>query len=171
MDYELTQEERDRLTLLADYLETLPEDYTDFNMASFFDPKSDDEDGELQRKYALENGGVGICGTSACAVGHGPSAGIMVPESLIAHHPAMDGNGSWSVDWDAYTELFTGTGLYSYRLFAWMFGGMWHDVDNHHYGAAARIRYVLMGEDVPIYAPSTKGNVALYEKYRKTFGL
>ena len=49
-----TDEQRANLTKLADYLCNLPDDYQHFNMSYF----------------------VSECGTSACAVGHGPAAGI-----------------------------------------------------------------------------------------------
>jgi len=159
MIYKLKNKQRERLTRLAIYLDTLPADYKEFEMATFLEQK-DDMEGKHLHRYARKNGGVGVCGTSACAVGHGPSAGIPVPKRFI------DYDGTYcDVDWSDYAELFTGE---SQKLFTFLFSGGWSDIDNHHYGAAARIKYVLMGEDVPdafeypIYSVRE-----LYAKYRK----
>lgn len=43
------------------------------------------------------------------------------------------------VEWDEYATLFVKRG----RGYTWCFSGLWSRCDNHHYGAAARIRYLL----------------------------
>lgn len=164
MNYELTNKHRNRLMKLATYLDTLPKDYKEFDMDSYFANKDDDEKSALEREYALHNGGVSKCGTSACAVGHGPSAGILVPDHLIEKGWA----GHWLIDWEAYSQKFCGRDM---LLFNWMFGSYWSEVDNHHYGAAARIKYVLMDHDIPEYfrssSAATSADVKLYNQYRK----
>lgn len=150
------EKQRLRCLLLAIHLETVPKGYRHFNMASFFRRKDDDESNTLEAKYAKENGGVDHCGTTACAVGHGPSAGIYVPDSMVVWHDNTyrTNGGYWSVDWQAYSKLFSGdfdddkTGQAAV-LFEWMFGGGWEAHDNHHWGAAARIRYALAGKEIP----------------------
>jgi len=169
MDYGLTIEERERLTLLATYLDKLPADYQDFNMGHFFLGKTCDGSGELARQYALHNGGVASCGTAACAIGHGPSAGILVPESLITQKSRLD-SFEWEIDWWGYSLLFTGLLEHRALLFDWMFGEGWRWADNHHYSAAARIKYVLAGEVIPDKLNQYHGMVGardLYAKYNQ----
>lgn len=127
----LTKAQRTRLDKLATYLEGLPADYEHFGMKSWLRPKSWDEFDSVVR-YARENGGVASCGTAACAVGHGPAAGVLVP----SRHVEND-----YVDWSGYSTMFvpSADGV----EFTWLFASKWCGVDNHHYGAAARIRYLL----------------------------
>jgi len=131
---------RVNLARLAEYLEGLPADYAHFEMADFIlEPKRE----ELHR-YALKNGGVQSCGTAACAVGHGPAAGIYVPEKFLRET---------GVNWTLYTyEFFVpdDSGSNSSVVFNYLFGGNWTYVDNTHRGAAARIRYFL-DHGVPAY--------------------
>jgi hypothetical protein len=78
------------------------------------------------------------CGTSACAIGHGPLYGIQ----------RKSGEG-----WEAYTyRVFLPQAFYSenYELYytrsdawQWMFGPQWAAVDNTPKGAAKRIYYFL----------------------------
>jgi hypothetical protein len=134
----LTPARRARLEKLAAYLEKLPTDYSHFGMATWLRATS----GEDEVRYALHNGGVPSCGTAACAVGHGPAAGILVPRSMIT----KDWWGEKSVDWHAYSERFLGKweeNRAAEIYFDWLFGEVWSAYDNHHHGAAARIRYVL----------------------------
>lgn len=147
------------LVKLAAYLESLPVDYEHFGMALWF--QGDDEEAEAQ--YALKNGGVASCGTVACAVGHGPAAGILVPRSMVQR------DGEYiDVDWGAYAGRFIGDwawGSPGRPLFNWLFEDEWARIDDTHWGAAARIRYLLANgsppEDfiypaklfIPIYAP------------------
>lgn len=154
----LKEKQRLRCLVLANYLETLPRNYRHFKMETFFRGKSSDDGNALEAKYAKENGGVGHCGTSACAVGHGPSAGIYVPDSMIEFTPTTyhTGGGYHSVNWNDYAKLFVGNfngddPEHHERsiLFEWMFGGGWRKCDQHHWGAAARIRFVLAGNEIP----------------------
>lgn len=146
----LTAENRVNLEKLASYLESLPEDYQHFDMAWWVCSSSPTK----VAKYARHNGGVASCGTSACAAGHGPAAGILVPPELIC-----DG----VVIWDDYCQLFVDDAD-GHR---WCFGGCWADVDDHHYGAAARIRYLLDHEDPPAnFLFGAEGFLSHYAPYR-----
>src|SRR5690349_14509303 len=170
----LTPKRRENLKRLADYLETLPRRYAHFDMQRFTGNMDNEE------AYALRNGGVENqgCGAVACAVGHGPSAGILFKASQFT--------GYWpSPDWHAYTIAnFTGgerskldDEIYCHRvLFAWLFGEYWQEIDNHPWGAAARIRYLLDGKPLTqdlldaregeCWTPS-KADRRLYTSYRK----
>ena len=168
MSHYLTPETRDRLMRLAIYLDSLPKNYKEFDMSDYFSGKKDDALGKLEKKYALYNGGVAKCGTNACAVGHGPSAGIPVPRDLIKKEYSYTRGDCWEIDWSTYSDLFTDRVA---GLFEWMFGSDWSAVDNHHYGAAARIKYILMGREIPddedykVY-PRVE-HVRLYDEFRK----
>lgn len=158
----LTKPQRARLDRLATYLEGLPADFAHFGMESWIDTGNDSVSAG---HYALKNGGVASCGTSACAAGHGPAAGILVPKALVE----INKDERWAdVDWIAYCRLFTQDN----DAHHWLFNGQWGAVDDHHWGAAARIRRLLdkgvprefllgaecslhrFGADlVPLYAP------------------
>lgn len=147
----LTKAQRTRLDKLATYLEGLPEDYAHFRMWMWITGAS--EEGQI--RYARRNGGVASCGTAACAAGHGPAAGVLVPPRFIC---------SGTVWWRQYAlEMFVGGDVHKE---IWVFGGTWDGVDGGHYAAAARIRYLLdngeppegMGsfadsQFIPLYAP------------------
>lgn len=127
----LTKPQRARLDKLATYLEKLPADYRYFEMMQWLAATTTTK----ARQYALKNGGVASCGTAACAAGHGPAAGVLMPDKFIRPR----GRG-FSIDWEGYArELFASDG----RVFDWLFQGSWGFYDNHHYGAAARVRYAL----------------------------
>ena len=78
------------------------------------------------------------CGTTACAAGHGPLAGIK---------PKPHEN------WEEYTRRVFGA--YHSRddgpkeLWHFLFAPEWEDIDNTPKGAAARIRLVLEHDAVP----------------------
>jgi hypothetical protein len=110
---------RDNLEKLAAYLEKLPEDYSHFDMASFLTLN----DVVINAWTTIR---AGACGTVACAVGHGPAAGII---------PAMPTTG-----WSDYGE--TAFAL-TYDEWDWCFSWEWLRVDNTPHGAAKRIRYLL----------------------------
>jgi hypothetical protein len=149
-ELQLTAQHRKNLLKLADYLESLPKDYKHFDMATFAShygnhdlPMPSDVMAAKSPKAFLAD-----CGTVACAVGHGPAAGIAVkPDELLAS--TFGGRKKvYDVAWGQYsgrvfgvdpTKIFSG----SSRVFQFLFGGDWDDIDNHHYGAAARIRYFL----------------------------
>lgn len=112
---------RANLEKLASYLEALPAGYEGFSMREFFE--------EEYRRHGNPRFAplAGRCGTIACAVGHGPAAGIPIaPED------------------DCWID-------YSDRVFAltekewrWCFDGSWANVDNTPHGAAKRIRHLLL---------------------------
>lgn len=127
----MLKKHRDNLTKLANYLAALPKDYQDFDMRDF------NYDGEesleiTDRQYD--------CGTVACAVGHGPAAGIRVYK-----------DADW---WDYCKRAF---GITRYNAdddydgdFEYLFGSEWAEYDNTPHGAAARIRtYLALGGKVP----------------------
>jgi len=112
---------RDNLEKLATYLESLPEDYDQFRMTFFF-MRPGDMDGKPQdAMHALKH----ECGTTACAVGHGPSAGIPV---------RRDDN------WTAYCRRVFGVTILDSGDGSYMFGGGWPNCPKQ---AAKRIRTVL----------------------------
>ena len=141
---DLTRAQRTNLKKLAVYLENLPEDYGFFGMRDF-----NSLEGEIAVEYALKNGGlakfaeVNECGTVACAVGHGPSAGILFRKTKdFDTIESLDGGKFKQPDWDTYSERFAPRFSNEWD---WMFGPDWDDVDDTHRGAAARIRYILDG--------------------------
>lgn len=81
-DFAPTPEQRDNLLTLAAYLDALPEDYDGFRMADFMsglDEWGDYEDLGIDERVVV--GPEHDCGSCACAIGHGPSAGIRVADS------------------------------------------------------------------------------------------
>lgn len=133
----MTPQQRENLEKLATYLEQLPVDYKHFDMGDYYNGQALMTDEQLT-DYALNNGGVDKynCGAVACAVGHGPSAGILFKPSEITWYNAPD--------WNKYSLNFIAeTGNLEYQ---WLFGSEWENVDNTHRGAAARIRYLLDGK-------------------------
>lgn len=127
---------RENLTKLATYLEQLPIDYKHFDMEGYYD-KDHQLTHEQALDYALNNGGVDKfnCGTVACAVGHGPAAGILFKPSEITWYDKPN--------WDRYARNFVDDTMAT--DFRWLFSSEWEHVDNTHRGAAARIRYLLDG--------------------------
>lgn len=115
----ISKRERKNLRQLAKYLVALPKNYGKFDMlhysvrpgGTFVSP--DDVD------VALRD-----CGSTACAVGHGPSAGIQV--------------GAMDFTWGEYADNNFGEGC-----FGWCFDDTWASVDNTAEGAGLRILYML----------------------------
>ena len=171
MQYDNTQK-RENLLILADGLSALPADYQHFDMQDFFNPnhgKKLDEMSiearvaavnkaqEIAADYARNNGGVGRCGSVACACGHGPVFGLRAVDA--------DFHGD-RINWFAYTyRVFICAEAHD--TFEWMFGGAWHGVDNTHHGAAKRIRYYLANGVPEDFEPgdSEEAMLALYEGY------
>jgi len=148
----LTKAQRARLEKLAAYLEGLPKSYRHFNMAIFYR-------GDEEARYARHNGGLTSCGTAACAAGHGPAAGILVPPRFVSSSIFFG-----PVDWAGYCSLFVGENS---ARGGWCFDGDWDMVDNSHWGAAARIRYLLdKGAPPEDYGVPRRAQVALYAPYR-----
>jgi len=113
------------LLKLADYLENLPDDYEQFHMSDYMLTR----DGDYWETLGPDEQSKPVCGTVACAVGHGPAAGIRIY-----------GDRDWTD--------------YAYRVFGkmpcddfhYMFGSEWSNYDNTPRGAAARIRtFVSLG--------------------------
>lgn len=130
----LTRSQRRNLAKLATYLESLPRRYRHFEMSDFTGLNADDPS---ILKYAQHNGGIASCGTVACAVGHGPAAGILFRREEIRFDMW---DQVYRADWWTYGTRFAPD---EDGHFDWAFGGDWSGVDNHHWGAAARIRYLL----------------------------
>lgn len=136
----LTPARRARLDKLATYLESLPKRYRHFGMAEFVGGVAD---GDALIRYAAENGGVTSCGTVACAVGHGPAAGVLAPLSVVKKFQKARCIFERADGWFAYARLFVGPETGCKSAFEWCFGGSWVSHDDGHRGAAARIRYLL----------------------------
>lgn len=140
---------RKNLRKLATYLGNLPRNYDAFEMEIFFSGTSR----EAENEYAERNGGVGACGAVACAVGHGPSAGILFPPAseeselwiLSNHNPLPE----LIPDWTEYSKLNFINNSENPGEWEWCFGGGWTHVDNTPQGAAARIRWLLAGNTPP----------------------
>lgn len=120
---QLTAINRKNLEKLATYLEGLPVDYEKFNMRHMLA----DDDGE---EFDLRDPGrarvIHKCGSSACAIGHGPNAGIR-----ISPH-------DWS--WTQYADRVFGVNHFTNGIGEYMFGG---NMGGDHRDAAKRIREVL----------------------------
>ena len=109
------QDRKANLVKLSAYLKTVQDD---FNMAHFHPYTTE----------ACKN----ECGTSACAVGHGPSAGI---------EPLKD--EKWiSYSGRVFIEM-TGNVTLASLAWDWCFSDGWADVDNTARGASRRIDYLL----------------------------
>lgn len=145
---------KDNLDKLATYLESLPIHYAHFDMADFLERRRVTDMTKQEYIYARRNGGFDGCATAACAVGHGPAAGILVPPQYV--------DGVY-VDWLGYSRnLFTSNA----HEWDWLFGAKWVRVDNHHWGAAARIRYLLAGNEPP---HGYNYRASIYRCYDKRF--
>lgn len=125
---------KENLAILATYLEKLPPDYREFEMACFYESEDDSDE------HYIKTGNK--CGTAACAAGHGPAAGLLLTwQDLESRHP-------WSGTWVFYLEKIFGVAWDTPEC-RWIFGGGWTDHDNTHRGAAARIRF-LLDDDVAL---------------------
>lgn len=142
---ELTQENLANLIKLAYYLESLPEDYAHFDMHNYFDLHTTKLSGYPltlnhleQYKYIKKQRTLQKCGAVACALGHGIAAGVAPPTYPYKHIEDVN----IRIFWDDYEKLFTNDNKLIYDF---VFSSIWGEVDNHHYGAAARIRFLLAG--------------------------
>ncbi len=120
---------RNNLNKLADYLLALPEDYEDFDMGTFCKiPGTEIEYDPADAVHA--------CGTVACALGHGPRAGIK-PTPFES--------------WREY--CFRQFGLHWWSDEAeWCFGGAWSMIDDTPQGAGKRIKWLLDYKPIPTEA-------------------
>lgn len=111
-----------------------------------------DYNSDLTKKGAVNKRTYNHCGTSACAVGHGPLAGIRKyhTENWDQYSSRVFGIDSYGTDWD------------------YLFDGSWSRTDNTPNGAAARIRF-LLAEGLPDDAYRQRlGHAKLtYTKYLK----
>lgn len=114
---DLTAEQVANLRTLAAYLMTLPADYPDFDMSLYVNS------GE---GYGMCEAHVPVCGTAACAAGHGPQAGIS----------AKPGETWIEYTTRAFAPVYSDMG-------DWCFGASWSDTDNTVHGAAKRIGWML----------------------------
>jgi hypothetical protein len=156
----LGTQQRANLARLADYLAALPADYEHFSMENFLEfPLPPRQQRALECEYALGRWSMTgtRCGTAACALGHGPAAGVLFRESEICW-PEQASPGQPGVpDWLLYSRRFcpdSDTDPAGRVLWRWLFGGEWMHCDDTPRGAAARIRYVLADQPVPDVAHS-----------------
>jgi hypothetical protein len=166
---------------LADYLDSLPEDYKHFEMATYIDNEAYQEENDDSNyinaqflDYALKNGGVANhgCGTVACAVGHGPAAGLLFTPEEITTISYYDYNNigdyvtAEAPNWNRYSERFVASRGDS--DWEWCFGAGWSLYDNHHWGAAARLRYLNHHGKVPegFWGPGEDW-VEVYAEFRR----
>jgi len=145
---------RENLARLSAYLKTLPKDYAAFEMKTFI---TGAKDPKAARKYATQNGGVNVCGTAGCAIGHGPAAGILFPDEgrFFQFYSQFDFDngeyvtGEWPA-WDLYSNEFFLHMEEDEEAWEWCFGSGWSYIDNTPQGAAARIDYILAGNEPPM---------------------
>jgi hypothetical protein len=128
----MKKKHKDNLLKLAAYLETLPDDYEQFDMHEYMMVRNVNHRGHHEI-LSIDERSKPVCGTVACAVGHGPAAGIRVY-----------GDECWGSYADRVFGFLPDDG------FDYMFASGWSVDDNTPKGAAARIRtYVTLG-----HAPS-----------------
>lgn len=148
----MTDINRSNCKKLAAYLDTLPDNYANFDMGAFFVPT----DMVRMEQHLQGNAPLHECGTVACAIGHGPAAGIPFPEDNSFWYTRTE---AFVVDPDDPDTEYLVRGnfnipdwsVYSYRFFIdghstwwdWCFGGGWNLADDTPKGAAARIRMML----------------------------
>lgn len=138
--HELEPEHFANFTKLADFLAALPVDYKYFHMGSYAEARVEDPDNPGFKKYAYFDPkdvdrptDEWSCSTTACALGHGPAAGVHTP------HLASFG-------WASYAEVCFGTSVANDtrpHVYGWCFSGLWDTIDDTPQGAALRIRYML----------------------------
>ena len=110
------EEKRANLARLADYLDALPEDYALFDMSTYYHQSP------------------ARCGTIACAVGHGPAAGIGPTADTVERQ----------LGWIRYAAIYLGVDRQAdHRSHRFLFDGAWCTRDNTPRGAARRIRHWL----------------------------
>lgn len=120
----MLREHHDNLIKLERHLDALPADYQHFDMWFY--------NSEVPTPCIINT----KCGAVACAVGHGPAAGI----------PVVGDEG-----WNEYCErVFGVNGDNDSDEYRYLFAGTWACHDNTPQGAAARIRkYLALGGKAP----------------------
>lgn len=153
----------ENLLKLALYLLDLPEGYSQFNMAVFYE---ENYLGDRGRGYAE-------CGTVACAVGHAPRALSLDPPDIVcpdeSTEEAMDDEDPWLSWSDRHL------GKLSTPVWQFCFTGFWTSRDNTPQGAAARIIYAVTCESPqtlkgPDFMTENYGLRALYQPLLESFG-
>lgn len=121
----MTEQQRDNLRKLANYLMDLPAERADqFDMQCF----ASRLDGEGVFPHALPLSEPPPCGTVCCAAGHGPAAGIATKHAKSTWSEYI--HDAFGVQWES-AEC------------KWCFSGGWYVFDNTHHGAAKRILWML----------------------------
>lgn len=121
----MNNEQRANLKMLADYLSKLPRNYKKFNIHNYY--RVDNKN--LSYGSVLDY----RCGTSACAVGHGPAAGIKINFIPNSHSSVSS--------WNDYCEAAFGVECLS-REYYWLFSEVFWPNSNH-FDAAKRINQFL----------------------------
>lgn len=127
----MNEQQFNNCVTLAKYLLSLPEDYEHFDMNEFYVKPVKPFDNEYIAHvfvYPVDAGKL-ECGAVACALGHGPAAGI-IPEEHI----------SWYTYSTKYFGTVFGETAGGYR---WCFDRDWAEVDNTPKGAGKRIAFML----------------------------
>ena len=129
---ELTHSHRANLEKLATYLEKLPKSYEHFDMKLYH---SEDIYDGFDRPLSE-------CGAVACALGHGPIAGIpLEDEHTLVYDERESGRQLLGVRWATYgRDSFTAGRS---PVWHWLFDGQWDRNQPTHRDAAARIWYFL----------------------------
>jgi hypothetical protein len=154
---DLNDKARDNLCKLATYLQSLPKNYSHFDMREWY---SDTGNDDLDEKYFTSQVTMKHCGTAACACGHGPAAGIPMPKELYDNFPAYGYSELLGQNLDVRTR----PGIA--EAHRWLFSGEWATYDDHHWSAAARIRFVLSEGKVPGTNRSSYYDPKVYAGYK-----
>ncbi len=142
---QINEYHKSNLIKLADYLESLPDNYDRFTMCYYAFKSS-----KYSTNYLIMPTITAKeipCGTVACAVGHGPSAGIKIPFRMMDRYQSIsDDLNTTDIDigcfWTDYSVEVFGFSKYSEEWY-WCFSDLWHKSDDTPKGAAKRIRHVL----------------------------
>ena len=122
-----TKKQNENLLKLANYLKALPEDYEHFDMKAFIEVGAENY---MFPRSLHKSDIINSCGTVACAVGHGPSAGIIPKRKEFWVEYSNRAFTNNEDEWD------------------WCFNSEWFEVDNTLVGAYKRI-YLLLDIGVP----------------------
>lgn len=141
----LTKTQIRNLKTLASYLAKLPEDYRHFAMRTFY------KDGAKSNSYDLFKAAP-HCDTVACALGHGPAAGVLPKNVIIEDLFDTRWNFAFaqSVAWQEYCYKYfipfkfgDDDGTLESNMWSWCFSSAWDEYDDTPLGAAKRIMYML----------------------------
>lgn len=128
---------------LAKYLANIKPDYKHFNMKTFFSSTAEPRHTNLYDIHLPQP----KCGSVACALGHGPAAGIMPDQTLAQRLFNSTGELCDHFAWDDYCcSYFVETNTTDFdcqQIWLWCFGADWYYYDNTPQGAAKRIMYML----------------------------